>query len=46
MGMTMVEKIIAAHTEYESVKPGQIVNARVDMILGNDVYYPCGHKGI
>lgn len=33
MGMTMVEKIIAAHTEYESVKPGQIVNARVDMIL-------------
>ncbi|MGB4373166.1 MAG: aconitase family protein, partial [Halanaerobiales bacterium] len=40
MGMTMVEKIIAAHTEYESVKPGQIVNARVDMILGNDVTTP------
>jgi len=40
MGMTMVEKIIAAHTEHETVKPGQIVNARVDMILGNDVTTP------
>lgn len=36
----MVEKIIAAHTEHETVKPGQIVNARVDMILGNDVTTP------
>lgn len=44
MGMTMVEKIIAAHTEYDSVKPGQIVNARVDMVLGNDVTTPVAIK--
>lgn len=44
MGMTMVEKIIAAHTEHETVKPGQIVNARVDMILGNDVTTPVAIK--
>jgi len=44
MGMTMVEKIIAAHTEYDTVKPGQIVNARVDMVLGNDVTTPVAIK--
>src|SRR5690554_8077298 len=46
MGMTMVEKIIAAHTEHETVKPGQIVNARVDMILGNDVTTPVAIREI
>lgn len=44
MGMTMVEKIIAAHTDYDTVKPGQIVNARVDMVLGNDVTAPVAIK--
>lgn len=44
MGMTMVEKIIAAHTDYDTVKPGQIVNARVDMVLGNDVTTPVAIK--
>ncbi len=44
MGMTMVEKIITAHTEYDTVKPGQIVNARVDMVLGNDVTTPVAIK--
>lgn len=44
MGMTMVEKIIAAHTENDIVKPGQIVNARVDMVLGNDVTTPVAIK--
>lgn len=44
MGMTMVEKIIAAHTEYDEVKAGQIVNARVDMVLGNDVTTPVAIK--
>ena len=40
MGMTMIEKIIAAHTEYDELKPGQIVNADVDMVLGNDITTP------
>lgn len=44
MGMTMVEKIIAAHTENDTVKPGQIVNAKVDMVLGNDVTTPVAIK--
>src|SRR6056297_2253398 len=40
MGMTMIEKIIAAHTDYDELKPGQIVNAKVDMVLGNDITTP------
>lgn len=44
MGMTMIEKIIAAHIEADVVKPGQIVNARVDMVLGNDVTTPVAIK--
>mgnify|MGYP000094324292 CR=1 FL=1 len=44
MGMTMVEKIIAAHTDTDTVKPGQIVNAKVDMVLGNDVTTPVAIK--
>ncbi|MFP4017470.1 MAG: 3-isopropylmalate dehydratase large subunit [Halanaerobiales bacterium] len=44
MGMTMVEKIIAAHTDNDKVKAGQIVNARVDMVLGNDVTTPVAIK--
>ncbi len=40
MGMTMVEKIIAAHTDREKVNPGEIVQARVDMVMGNDVTTP------
>ncbi len=44
MGMTMVEKIIAAHTDKDKVKPGQIVKADVDMVLGNDVTTPVAIK--
>ncbi len=36
----MIEKIIAAHTDYDELKPGQIVNAKVDMVLGNDITTP------
>lgn len=44
MSMTMVEKILAAHTEHEKLKPGQIVEASVDMVLGNDVTAPVAIK--
>ncbi|MFW5999615.1 MAG: 3-isopropylmalate dehydratase large subunit [Halanaerobiaceae bacterium] len=44
MGMTMVEKILAAHSGRESVEPGEVVNARVDMVLGNDVTAPVAIK--
>jgi 3-isopropylmalate/(R)-2-methylmalate dehydratase large subunit len=40
MGMTMIEKILAAHSDQDQLKPGDIVNARVDMVLGNDITTP------
>lgn len=40
MGMTITEKILAAHCVRESVRPGEIVLARCDVILGHDVTAP------
>lgn len=40
MGMTMVEKIIAAHADKQKVSPGDILLAEVDMVLGNDITSP------
>ena len=38
--MTLVEKILAAHTDREKVSPGQFINVRVDMVLANDITAP------
>ncbi len=40
MGMTMTQKILAAHAGLESVKAGQLINAKLDMVLGNDITSP------
>lgn len=40
MGMTMTEKILAAHAEKKSVHPGELINARLDLVLGNDITAP------
>jgi len=40
MPMTMTEKIIAAHTDRETVAPGDFVFADVDIALGNDITAP------
>ena len=40
MGMTMVEKILAAHSDRDSLEPGEIVNAKLDLVLGNDITTP------
>ena len=40
MGMTIAEKILAAHAGRETVSPGEIVMARVDLALGNDITAP------
>ncbi len=40
MSMTMVEKILAEHTNRELVTPGEIVEAEVDLVLGNDITAP------
>ncbi|MBE6742188.1 MAG: 3-isopropylmalate dehydratase large subunit [Ruminococcaceae bacterium] len=40
MGMTMTQKILAAHAGLESVTAGQLIEANLDMVLGNDVTSP------
>ena len=40
MGMTMTQKILAAHAGLESVKAGQLIEAKLDLVLGNDITTP------
>ena len=40
MGMTMTQKILAAHAGLESVRAGDLIEARLDLVLGNDVTTP------
>ncbi len=37
MGMTLTEKILARHADCERVEPGQIINAKVDLVLANEL---------
>jgi len=37
MGMTIAEKILAIHAGRESVSPKEIVDARIDYVMMNDV---------
>ena len=40
MGMTMVEKILADHAGKDKVEAGELVNAKLDLVLGNDITTP------
>lgn len=40
MGMTMTQKILAAHAGMERVEAGQLIEAKLDMVLGNDITSP------
>ena len=40
MGMTMTQKILAAHAGLESVNAGQLISAKLDIVLGNDITTP------
>lgn len=40
MGMTITEKILAAHAGREKVEPGELINCKVDVVLGNDITAP------
>ncbi len=40
MGMTMTQKILAHHAGLESVSAGQLINAKLDIVLGNDITTP------
>ncbi|MFH1784159.1 MAG: 3-isopropylmalate dehydratase large subunit [bacterium] len=44
MGMTISEKILAAHCGKKSVSPGELINAKVDIALGNDITAPLAIK--
>ena len=37
MGMTMTQKILAAHAGLETVSAGQLIEARLDIVMGNDI---------
>jgi len=38
--MTIAEKILAAHCGKKEVTPGELINAKVDMVLANDITAP------
>lgn len=40
MGMTMTQKILAAKAGLEKVEPGQLIQASLDLVLGNDITSP------
>jgi len=40
MGMTITEKILAAHADKKQVKPGEFITCNVDIALGNDITAP------
>ena len=40
MGMTMTQKILAAHAGLDKVEAGQLIEARLDLVLGNDITPP------
>lgn len=44
MGMTMTQKILAAHCGTDIVEAGQLIEADLDLVLGNDVTAPVAIK--
>ncbi len=40
MGMTMTQKILAAHAGLDSVRAGDLIEAKLDLVLGNDIPAP------
>ena len=40
MGMTMTQKILASHAGLDNVVAGQLINAKLDIVLGNDITTP------
>lgn len=44
MGMTMTQKILAAHAGLDSVQAGQLILADLDLVLGNDITSPVAIK--
>ena len=40
MGMTMTQKILAAHAGLDSVTAGQLIEAKLDVVMANDITGP------
>jgi 3-isopropylmalate/(R)-2-methylmalate dehydratase large subunit len=40
MGYSIAEKILLAHTDLKGIKPGEFIEARIDLALGNDITAP------
>ena len=40
MGQTITQKILAAHSGREFVEPGELINVKLDLVLGNDITAP------
>ncbi len=46
MAMTLSQKILAAHAGLDAVVPGQLITAKLDLVLGNDITSPVAVKEI
>ena len=46
MAMTMSQKILADHAGLDEVVAGQLIQAKLDLVLGNDVTSPVAIHGI
>ncbi|MFA4967969.1 MAG: 3-isopropylmalate dehydratase large subunit, partial [Candidatus Margulisiibacteriota bacterium] len=44
MPQTISQKILAKHAGLKSVEPGQLINCKVDLVLGNDITAPTAIK--
>ncbi len=44
MAMTITEKILAAHAGKDRIEPGELINCKVDLVLGNDITAPVAIK--
>ena len=44
MGSTITEKILASHAGKNKVSPGDLIEAKVDVVLGNDITAPIAIK--
>ena len=40
MGMTMTQKILAAHAGVNTLEAGQLIEVNLDLVLGNDITSP------
>jgi 3-isopropylmalate/(R)-2-methylmalate dehydratase large subunit len=44
MPMTITEKILAAHADKKEVHPGELIDCRLDLLMGNDITAPIAIK--